>query len=223
MVSKLARGKKPTGDGAYNARRRYFRAAERHMKKANQLSGASAARERKLAKIQFDRAMDTYDPSTTQKLSKPMQKLADELGVDVQRKRGNLQNLPESRIKELREKRKNAIGEESEKALEGNLQDVEKRREYEAQALFFESNISHRILGGLVNIWRKDENRGKDGKIRREKILPTLYEYFGVDNLADLMKKILKEMGEEFEQTLYDASQDEIYDVVKLQLQRKYA
>lgn len=217
----MARKERPTGDKATNARKRYYRAAERHLKKASQLTGASAERERKLAEIQFNNALETYDPETTQKLSKPMQRLANEFGIDVDRQRRELQTMKgkqrESFYEKLRERRETAIGEESKKARERDLQDIEKRREYEAEQLFSQQNIAHRILGGLVNIWRKDENRGDDGKIKRERILPSLFEHYKVGKLSELLEKIESEIGD----MLYGADQEEIYDVVKLTLQLK--
>ena len=53
----MARNRRPTGDEATNARKRYYRAAQRHLKRANELSGVSASRERKLAEIQFNHAL----------------------------------------------------------------------------------------------------------------------------------------------------------------------
>ena len=217
----------PTGDEAYNARRRYYRAAERHLNKANKLSGASADRERRLAEIQFRHALDTYDPETTQKLSKPMQRLANEFGIDVQQQREQVQSVDEKKraktYEEIREIRTQAISEEeSKKARVKNLKDVQTRREYEAQQLFSQQNIAHRILGGLVNIWRTDENRyteGKNkGKINLGKILPSVFEHYKVNTMADLLEKIEQEVGE----MLYGADQVEIYDVVKLTLQENH-
>lgn len=218
----MVRAKRPTGDEAYNARRRYYRAAERHLNKANKLSGVSAERERRLAEIQFRHALDTYDPETTQKLSKSMQRLANEFGIDVQRQREQVQSVDEKKraktYQEIRETRTQAIGEESKKARVKNQKDISVRREYEAQQLFNQQNISHRILGGLVDIWRTDENRDiKTGKIRRERILPSLFEHYKVNTLSELLSKIENEIGD----MLYGAGQDEIYDTVKLVLQLK--
>ena len=217
----MARAKRPTGDKAYNARRRYYRAAERHLNKANMLSGASAERERRLAEIQFRHALDTYDPETTQKLSKPMQRLANEFGIDVQRQREQVQSVDEKKraktYEEIRETRTQAIGEESKKARVKNQKDISVRREYEAQQLFSQQNIAHRILGGLVDIWNIPENRKPDGKIDRSKILPSLFEHYKVNTMAELLEKIEQEVGD----MLYGAGQDEIYDTVKLVLQLK--
>ena len=221
-VLNMARAKRPTGDEATNARKRYYRAAERHLKKASQLSGASADRERRLAEIQFRHALDTYDPETTQKLSKPMQRLANEFGIDVQRQREQVQSLDEKKraktYQEIREMRTQAISEEeSKKARVKNLKDVQTRREYEAQQLFSQQNIAHRILGGTVDVWRDAARNPVTGKIDKSKILPTLFKHFVVDTLAGLLEKIEAQIGD----MLYGAGQEEIYDTVKLTLQLK--
>lgn len=216
----MARKKRPTGDQATNARKRYYRAAERHLKRASTLSGVSAERERKLAEIQFENALNTYDPETTQRLSKPMQRLANEFGIDVEQRRREIQQLKdksrENRIDELKEKRAVAISEtESKKVKAKNLKDATARREYEAETLFKQQNISHRILGGLVEVWNKPENKLSNGKIDKSKILPSIFKHFKVNTLSDLLTKIEQTIGD----MLYGSKQDEIYDIVKLQLQ----
>lgn len=218
----MARKKRPTGDDATNARKRYYRAAERHLKNAQKLSGASAARERKLAEIQFENALNTYDPETTQRASKPMRRLANEFGIDIEQRRRELsrmsEKLREYRIEQAKEIRKELISdEESKKARVKNLRDASKRSEYEAKTLLGNQNIMHRILGGLVDIWNVRDNKDIKGKIKREKIIPTLFEHYNVNTMSELLDKIEKQVGD----MLYGANQDEIYDTVKLTLQLK--
>ena len=218
----MARKKRPTGDEATNARKRYYRAAERHLKNAQKLTGASAARERKLAEIQFENALNTYDPETTQRASKPMRRLANEFGIDIEQRRRELSRMPEKlreyRIEQARESRKELISdEESKKVRVKNLRDAEKRSEYEAETLLGNQNIMHRILGGLIDIWNIKENRTEKGELKREKIIPTLFEHYKVNTMSELLDKIEKQVGN----MLYGANQDEIYDEVKLTLQLK--
>lgn len=215
----MARSKRPTGDDAYNARRRYFRAAQRHLKAAEKLSGASAARERALGRMEYEKALDTYDPETTQRVSAPMRNLGAEFGIDVDQRRRDLQVMGkkqrESEVKQARQKREELIDEEeSGKSKASYLKDPDKRSEREAQMLFGNQNVSHRILGGLVDIWNVPENRKANGKIDTSKILPTLFEHFGVDTLSNLLEKVETQIGE----MLYGSDQDEIYDVVSLKL-----
>lgn len=218
----MVRKKRPTGDEATNARKRYYRAAERHLKNAQKLSGASAARERKLAEIQFENALNTYDPETMQRASKPMRRLANEFGIDIEQRRRELSRMPEKlreyRFEQAREARKELISEEeSKKALVKNLRDAEKRSEYEAETLLSNQNIMHRILGGLIDIWNIRENRTDKGELKREKIIPTLFEHYKVNTMSELLDRIEKQVGD----MLYGANQDEIYDAVKLTLQLK--
>lgn len=205
-----------TGDTSYNARRRYFRAAERDLKKAEGMSGASSARYRQLAKQNFMEALSTYDPSTTQKFSRPMLKLANEFGLDLDQYRKS-----QDKIKD--DFRKRAI-EESGSVLERNLRNDAIRREREARALLNDDRIGSRILGGFVDIWREDATveDPESGmlKVDNTKILPSLYEYFGVDNLADMIEKVEEIVGDK----LYsDADNDTMYEAVKLMIQVKVA
>lgn len=216
----MARKKRPTGDEATNARKRYYRAAERHLKNAQKLTGASAARERKLAEIQFENALNTYDPETTQRASKPMRRLANEFGIDIEQRRRELSRMPEKlrdyRIEQAKETRKELISDEqSKRARVKNLRDVEKRREYEAETLFGQQNIAHRILGGTVDVWRDAARNPVTGKIDKEKILPALYREYKVSTLGALLNKIENIVGD----IIYAAKSDEAYDVMKLTLQ----
>ncbi len=211
------------GDVSTNARKRYYRASERYLKKAEESSGATASRYRQLARQNFEDALATYDPANTQKYSKPIQRLAGEFGYDLEKRR----ELPKDgtfldRELERRKLRQTqAIGESS-RVKESSLADESTRREREAQTLFRSSEIGRRIIGGYVDVWRDeatviDEVTG-ERKVDTRRIFSALYKYFGVDNLADLVEKVENEIGE----TLYRmGDDDEIYEVVKLQIQNK--
>ena len=84
------------GDESTIARKRYYRASERYLKEAEKTSGTTAARYRQLARQNFEDALATYDPTNTQKFSKPMQRLAAEFGYDLEGER----QLPESETEE---------------------------------------------------------------------------------------------------------------------------
>lgn len=198
------------GDEAYNARRRYTRAAQRYMKKADESTGAVAGRYRQLAKDNLASAMGTYDKSTTQKISKPIQSLADRLGVDTAQARRNLKARTDSSAEKLRS---SLISEErSKKALAGTYEKAEERRQAEARAVIFSDDIGRRILGGTVEVWR-DKATGENGKVDKKKILPALYEHFKVDNLADLLIQVENLVGD----MLYsDVDSETMYETVKL-------
>lgn len=224
----MARNRRPTGDNATNARKRYYRAAQRHLRKAEKLSGVSAARERKLAEIQFEHALETYDPETTQKLSKPMRELANEFNVDVEQRRRDLQMMSErakqARVGELQKKREKAITEEeSLKVTESALKDAGKRSEYEAETIYANQGVMSRILAGTVDIWREKARVKENGKLDVSNIMPTLYEEYGIEyremDKPNAFRKLLEKMESIAGDILYAAKSDEAYEITKITLQ----
>ena len=176
-----------------------------------------------MAKQNFDDALATYDPKNTQKYSKPIQRLANEFGYDLEKKRelSTDESYAERQLQHREMRQKRAIA-DSANALDSRLQDEDFRREREAQTLFRSSEIGRRILGGYVEVWREeatviDPSTG-EAHIDTSKVFQALYKHFGVDNLADLVEKVEAEIGE----TLYDMDNpEEIYETVKLKIQSK--
>ena len=210
----MARAKRPTGDMATNARKRYYRQAERYLKQAIESTGAVAGRYRELARQKLNDAMETYSAKTTQKFSKPIQRIADELGIDLNARREKMQK----RSYKTAEKRRESAISESENLLVGNAPTGEDLRQAEARVIL-NSSIGQRIIGGTVDIWREAATyKDSDGQYRvdKSKIIPALFEYYEVDNLADLLEAIEDEIGAR----LYkDPDSDEAYETVKLLLQ----
>ena len=221
----MARPEKP-GDKFTNARKRYRRAAERYLKKAEQSSGITAERYRALAREDLKKALDTYDKSTTQAFAKPIQTLAEKLGVNLSAKRKELKQKSDtvaSRLRTMREK-------DSRKRLESAMKDVEDRRQEEARVVF-SSPIGQRIIGGLVDVWRDKATYtvtkfAKDGtpyqatEVDKKLMFEAIFEYLKVDNLADALAKMEKALGDR----LYrDGDVDTIYETVKLIIQSKVA
>lgn len=208
----MARGKRPTGDDATNARKRYYRAAERYLKQAQNAIGAQAARLRALAEMRLNDALKTYTKATTQIFAKPIQRIASALGIDLGEKRREIKERTAKEEKSIREK---AIS-GSRRAMLG-AQDAETLRQNEARALL-NSRIGRRIIGGTVQIWQDDASIETETgtKIDKRRILPALYNYFNVDNLADLLDKIEDITGE----TLYsNADNDAFYESAKITIQ----
>lgn len=202
------------GDVATNARKRYYRSAERNLKKAEQSSGATRSRFRALARQDFEDALSTYDKGTTQRFSKPMQRLADEFGIDLEDARSMFSDSS---------KRAKVISRSGD-VLETSQTDVEVRREREARVLLNNTKIGKRIYAGLIDIWRDEATfLGPDGKLKvdQSKILPSLFDYFDVDNVADLLEKIEDMVGDK----LYadEGDDNNMYDAVKIALQTKIA
>lgn len=210
----MARGKRPTGDDATNARKRYYRAAERYLKQAANAIGAQAARLRSLAEMRLNDALKTYTKATTQVFAKPIQRIANALGIDLNEKRREIQQRTAKEEKTIREK---AISDKySRRAMQG-AQDAETLRQNEARALL-NSRIGRRIIGGTVQIWQDDASIETETgtKIDKRRILPALYNYFNVDNLADLLDKIEDITGE----TLYSNADDyAFYESAKITIQ----
>ena len=188
--------KRRAGDDATNARKRYYRAAERYLKQAQQSIGATASRYRALAEIRLKDAISTYTKETTQRFAKPIQRIANALGVNLSEERETIQQRTKAQEKQIRER---AIDQSIEASVKGT-KDSESLRQREARAIL-NSPIGSRVIGATVEIW---EDQAKivtdDGtKIDNKKILPALYDYFKVDNLADLLD------------TIEDIAQDSLY------------
>lgn len=226
-MASRARTRRPTGDDATNARKRYYRAAERYLKQAEKASGATAARYQELARQNFTDAMNTYSKSTTQDFSRPIQKLANILGIDLAQVRQNIKTRTDEAAEKIRGAAiKLGKGSKSFKALQTTKAErAEQLRQDEARAVF-NSSIGKRIMGGTVELWKEDATvevmgkYGKELKVDQTKIYPILFDYFKVDNLADLLEKVEDITGE----VLYaHGTKDEFYEVAKLTLQNRIA
>lgn len=210
-------GIRKPGDRATNARKRYYRAAERNLEKAKESTGATASRYRELARQNFEDALSTYDPTNTQRISKPMQRLADEFNVDIEQRRETQLKAIESdsrRYEAIENKQRLSIF-RSQNVLETNLQDEEFRSEVEAR-IIMSSPIGSRIIGGLVDVWR--DKATVNGKIDKDKIIESIMKYFKVETLSELLKKIESKIGNKLYQ---DPENESIYDNIKLILQTK--
>ncbi len=198
---------------AYNARRRYYRSAERNLKKAEESSGANAARYRAVARQDLENALNTYDPSAPkQKISKPIRNLASKMGIDLEGQRSDF-------IAATPKQREQAIS-RSEIVLEESMQNDAIRREYEAYALINQTSVGRRIIGATVDIWRDTATDLETGMIDKSKIIPALFDYFKVRSLADLIDKVEDMVGE----ALYaDEDSDAMYEAVKIMIQIKTA
>ena len=220
----MARKRKPTGDDATNARKRFYRAAERKLKEAERAAGITAERLRYLAKQDLQDALNTYSKSTTQKFSKPIQALAAKLGVNLSDERQKIKQRSDKQAQKMREQAIRLDKESrSAKTLEGTISSIDVRREREARAIL-NSPIGKRILGGTVDIWRDEATSYKIDPVTGEpvayidkrKIFPTLFDYFQVDNLVDLIEAVENAIGN----ALYaDEANEAMYETVKILLQ----
>jgi hypothetical protein len=133
-------------------------------------------------------------------------------------KEGTAQRLRESAISEQR----------SSSRLVSAIEDDEARRQAEARQIL-NSKVGSRIIGGLVDVWKPfaiveeydpymDETYSTG--IDKSAILPALFDYFNVDNLADMLEKVEQIIGDK----LYgDEDSDAMYEAVKIMLQKHVA
>lgn len=209
MANKSSRSER--ADKQWNARRRYIRAAERNLKKAENLQGATAARYKELARQDFESAISTYSPNELSKgiRSKSLMNMSEEFGYNADVMKGINQRRYTNDL--------NILTRESEQKLESVIDSVGNRRETEARALLNDDAIGSRILGGLVDVWK--DAATIDGKVDNSKILPAIYEHFGIDNLADLVDILEQEIGSSLYSMKGDL--DNIYEAVKIMIQTK--
>ena len=205
----MARNRKPSDD-VRNARRREYRAAQRYLKKAEETSGATAARNRALAKTHLFNALETYDPAQNQKLAAPIVNVAAQLGIDIQKSRSEF-------ITSTQEQRQQAV-ERSYSALEENLKDPSKRKAIETQALLRNKAIGRRIMGGLVDVWRDSAKKDVSARENRQNIQKAIFDYFKVDSWSEVFERLVEAVGSALFNTEID---QEIYDVVRITLQTK--
>ena len=208
------------GDDSRNARRREYRAAERYLRQAESSSGATREKMRQLAKGHFERALDTYDPSTKQDFAAPIKRLASEFGVDIYERRRQFADLTtksQAKAVERYQKQKDFYENRSKEALESERQDPDVLREREA-LIIMNSEVGKRIMAGLVDKWSHVVSRDKTAEKNREAAQKAIFEYFNTDNWADVVDAIEKSVGE----SLYKMSgQDDFYDTVKTTIQDK--
>lgn len=202
----MARPFKQKGDSAYNARRREYRAAQRYMAQSRKTSGATAEKNRAIARTHLENALATYDPAQQQKISKPILELANEFGISV----GQIREKSQATAA-----RKERIIEESKKSLASAS--IDERRENEARALIDNPSIAKRVFGGLKEIWGDKVKKGVSASENRLAIQKAVFDYFKANSWADIFEILQNNIGE----ALYSTAADyEIYDYVRIALQK---
>lgn len=155
-----------TGDAAYNARRRYYRQAERYEKQATQASTAvEAGRLRKLGSRALEKAMQTYEDPTKARFSKPIQDLERSLN-------------PSAPLRKPGAGYQSKIIEESEKTATVGGMSEDERQEFEASEILTGS-IGRRVFGAFADVWKDSEDR--EGAI---------LDYFGASNMMEVIEAI---------------------------------
>ena len=210
------------GDTSYNARRREYRAAQRYLKRANETSGATAEKNRALARTHLMNALETYDYSAKpQKISSQIINVGTALGIDVENARsGYLGSLYSdaggSGVQYARaaKKQEEAIA-RSYEALETTRK--QQRTELEAKELISNKVIGKRIMGGLVDVWRDKVSPGNSAVENRRTIQKAIFDFFKVSSWVEILEKLEKFIGS----ALYSLQSElEIYETVKLAIQK---
>lgn len=204
----MARARKPRkyeaknqSDKAYNARRRYIRAAKKYLEQAEKSSGATRNQYEELARQATMSAIATYDPKTRQKISSPVKELTQRFGIDLETRRSEFITPAMSTVKWR-------LIEASEKYKFTYYEDEQTRANAEAKALLKNTQVGKRILGGLVDVWRDYATPEQ-----REQ---AIVDYFGVSNISEVIEKLEAKYGDALYQELEN---DEKYDEIKYAIQ----
>lgn len=191
----MARARRASGsDDAYNARRRYYRQAQRYEKQAAQAATAvEAGRYRTLAGRQTERALVTYEDPTKAKLSKPLQDLTSRLSV-----RKPLRKPGESYQADVIATSVNANPDK--------MSDAD-RRDYEARSIMG-TEVGHRIYGAFADVW-------KDAPANRDQ---AIMDYLGASDMMEVIE-IIEEQGIDI---YADPESEQKYDEIRTAIELAY-
>lgn len=195
----MSRARKKSDD-LYNARRRWRRAAERYLKKADASVGATKSRYEAQARHAVQNALLSYS------VSKPrgvLGKLASRLGVDINESKAVIRNM-NGKYDPV------SYDMDSRSVLVGNqlTSGSKAARDEMARNILSIGNIGSRFYGGLVEVWGGSE----EGRAHPNR---AIMRYFGVDSIMDVM-----EMLEDEGIDLYAPDvNDDVYKSIQLNLQ----
>ena len=203
------------GYNAYNARRRFTRAADKYLKKAETATGETAQRYRELARINLEDAISTYDPGTTQKFSKPIQRLTKEFGIDLEGQRSDwiLKEDDTRRSRKLSKAIEKSFATQ-ESTLNPDYGPVIPRSEYEAKQIM--NAYGDRIFGSLRDVWA-------DVAGDKQAVTKRIFEYFNSNSWNDVLNK-MEDYLESKGKSLYESDKNgDPYDTIKLYIQTAIA
>ena len=193
----MARARRASGsDDAYNARRRYYRQAQRYEKQAAQAATAiEAGRYKTLAARQTERALTTYEDPTKARMSKPMQDLTSRLSV-------------RKPLKKPSESRQADVIATSVNANPDKMSDAD-RRDYEARSIMG-TEVGHRIYGAFADVWKNDpENRDQ-----------LILEHVGATDMMEVIEMIEEQGIDIYADPESEQKYDEIRTAVELTYKR---
>lgn len=200
----MARATK-TSDPTYNTRRRFRRAAERFLKKADEAKSVQERRRwQTAAKAAIIQSIETYEPGS--QVRGKVAEVAARAGVDP----SEVMRIPAA-TEEQREQRQKTLKyfeSRSERLKASNLES----REEQGRFILSIGNIGHAIFGGLRDIWY-DENDPEGNRNPLPKVLKAL----GYSDALELVEAIEAHAPELY--TKGELSEEEIYDIVRSRLQ----
>lgn len=191
----MARARRASGsDDAYNARRRYYRQAQRYEKQAAQAATAiEAGRYRTLAARQTERALATYEDPTKARLSKPIQDLSSRLSV-------------RKPLKKPTESYQADVIATSVNANPDKMSDAD-RRDYEARSIMG-TEVGHRIYGAFADVWKEDPaNRDQ-----------AIMDYLGASDMMEVIE-IIESQGID---VYADPESEQKYDEIRTAIELAY-
>lgn len=196
MARTKKRNRSDASDDAYNARRRYYRQAQRYERQAAKASTPTeAGRLRKLGARALENAIKTYEDPTKARVSRPIAELQKSLQVQKPLRK------PSANYRQL------IIDESKKKATEKGMTDFE-RREAEASEILTGA-IGRRVFGAMSEIW-------KDAEDREDAIL----EYFGAASMMDVIEAIEDAGIDLYSDPESEQKYDEIRTAIELAFRR---
>lgn len=196
MARTKKRNRSDASDDAYNARRRYYRQAQRYERQAAKASTPTeAGRLRKLGARALENAIKTYEDPTKARVSRPIAELQKSLQVEKPLRKPS-ENY-----------RQTIIDESKKKATEKGMTDFE-RRETEASEILTGA-IGRRVFGATSEIW-------KDAEDREDAIL----KYFGAASMMDVIEAIEDAGIDLYSDPESEQKYDEIRTAIELAFKR---
>lgn len=183
----MARNRRPTGDDATNARKRYTREANRYIKQAeNAKSPEVKARYMSLAEQSTKRALSTYDKEV------PVSKMRKDLQKAVLKTGAEFEKVSDERRAAIR-----AHTIKDEVSAKSKVQKAEQRRENTAKSIL-NTHVGSRIFGSLSEIWQPAIKEDANGKthIDYKEMQQLIFDFLNVSDWMGAIERFEEEYGE---------------------------
>jgi hypothetical protein len=183
----MARDRRPTGDDATVARKRYAREANRYIRNADSAKSPEVkARYMALAEQSTKRALSTYEKEVpVSKMRKELQKAVLRTGVDFE-------DMTDERRAALR-----TYSIKDDVSKKSKVQKAEQRRENTAKSIL-NTHVGSRIFGSLSEIWQPAIKEDANGKthIDYKEMQKLIFDFLGVSDWMGAIERFEEEYGE---------------------------